>query len=135
MQKDMRMYGIRNYYQKNSAFKLNKYIYQKMRKHVMCYHLYKELAEKIKHLDDINKTENHIITKIDALTYVKEIEDALLWIPEEYRQAVLDNTTNNFSYEYTALRYNLNTKELIENINIFIYAVAEARGEYTGFVF
>ena len=132
---NMRMYGIKNYYQKNSAFKLNKYIYQKMRKHVMCYHLYKELAEKQKNLDAISKKENHSITKVDAITYIKEIEDALLWIPEEYRKAVLDNTTNNYSYEYTALKYNLNTKDLIENINIFIYAVAEARGEYTGLNF
>lgn len=121
---------MKQYYQtKKGGWTLEPVIYAKTIKQIQCYHFFQDVVETVSMMSPAKIRKRDIANKLVAKRYIRAIEDGLLYIPEEYREAVFLHIVDHVEYEVLESRFYVTARSLKRYVQVFVWGVAEELGE------
>jgi len=121
---------MKQYYQsRNSEWKLEPVIYAKTVKQIQCYRFFQDIVRTVSAMSPAKIRKRDITNKLVAQRYIKAIEDGLLYIPKEYREAVFLHAVDQVEYKTLERRFYLTERSIKRYVQVYVWGVAEELGE------
>lgn len=93
------------------------------------YQDYLNIVNGIEQKSEFKVSERDIINKVQVQSYIDAIEKGLLWIEDQYRDAIWDRVISKRTWRTISEEYNYSEQTLRKNYQKFVYGVGTELGE------
>lgn len=119
----------KSYAQIKGEFELCKVSNKVVNNRIDGYNDYLNIINNIEGKSEQKLSEKDIINKVQIQSYVDAIENGLLWIEEQYRDAIWDRVINKKTWKNISDKYNYSEQVLRKNYQKYVYGVGTELGE------
>lgn len=119
----------KSYAQIKGEFELCKVSNKVVNNRIDGYNDYLNIINNIEGKSEQKLSEKDIINKVQIQSYVDAIENGLMWIEEQYRDAIWDRVINKKTWKNISDKYNYSEQVLRKNYQKYVYGVGTELGE------